>query len=207
MLWRPQATLDNGAAATSLAESACAPRAPPASASGIPGALHVERMVLCGSFAACSWPARLGDAGAELLRHRQALALGDHAQHVLHVRQARRGHADAQAAARSPAGQGQLAGRSTGRTARPCMQVSRDGQAVAGSAGLFGGSRRLRSKPSHGQLARPAKVSVAAGARALDTLEQAKMRRQVAEYFSMVRRRLCCASLVRLSTSFRISTL
>ena len=43
--------------------------------------------------------ARLGDARAQLLRKRQALALGHHGQHLLHLLQAGRGHADAQAAA------------------------------------------------------------------------------------------------------------
>ena len=41
---------------------------------------------------------------------------------------------------------------------------------------------------------------------ALETLEQAKTRRQVALYFSMVRRRPCCASLDSRSTSFSSST-
>jgi hypothetical protein len=36
---------------------------------------------------------------------------------------------------------------------------------------------------------------------------QHSTRRQAAEYFSMVRRRLCCASLVSRSTSFSTSTL
>ena len=41
---------------------------------------------------------------------------------------------------------------------------------------------------------------------ALETLEQAKTRRQVALYFSMVRRSPCCASLDSRSTSFSSST-
>ena len=40
-----------------------------------------------------------------------------------------------------------------------------------------------------------------AGKLTLDTLEQEKMILQVEEYFSMVLRRLCCASLDSLSTS------
>ena len=43
--------------------------------------------------------------------------------------------------------------------------------------------------------------------RALDTLEQEKMSLQVEEYFSIVLRRLCCASLDSLSTSFSSSIL
>jgi len=45
------------------------------------------------------------------------------------------------------------------------------------------------------------------GRLAREALLQQRMRRQAAEYFSMVRRRLCCASRLRRSTSLSTSTL
>lgn len=99
-----------------------------------------------------------------------------------------------------------LAGRRHADAQAPAAHGLDDLQAAAG--GALGASPVYQGVNAH-PAERPAVLVgplLLGAAPTLETLLQASTRRQAAEYFSMVRRSECCASLLSRSTSFSTST-
>mmetsp|Transcript_9354 Transcript_9354/g.28140 ORF Transcript_9354/g.28140 Transcript_9354/m.28140 type:complete len:246 (-) Transcript_9354:604-1341(-) len=95
------------------------------------------------------------------------------------------------------------------RKSRPEVAAMREARALGRSSDSFLATAISTSQISAdvGALTRTHRQRLRTGSMTREALLQHSTRRQAAEYFSIVRRRLCCASRLRRSTSLNTSTL